>query len=101
FHLAEWATVVDYFRKVDAASDRVQVRELGKTTEGRPYLVAVVSNEETIANQARYRDWQRQLTFAGQWPTTFDLTAVSKPVVVITCSIHSTETASTLMAMEL
>ena len=99
-HLAEWGSVVAYFEKVDRASDRVAVRELGKTTEGRPYLVAVVSAPETIADLPRYQDAQRRLTDprlgAGN-----DVPAKSKPVVAITCSIHSTETASTLMAMEL
>ena len=53
FHLARWQTVVDYFEKVDAASDRVVVRELGKSTEGRPYIVATVASPETIDEARR------------------------------------------------
>ncbi len=100
-HLAGWATVVDYFRKVDDASDRVAVRVLGRTTEDRPYIVAVVSAPETIANLPTYQDYQRRLTDPRLGADPADLVARSKPVVVISCSIHSTETASTLMAMEL
>ena len=33
FRLAPWTQVVSYFEKVDAASDRVKVRVLGRTTE--------------------------------------------------------------------
>jgi len=100
--LAPWPSIVDYFRKVDAASDRVVVRELGRTTEDRPYLVAIVSNEATIKDLDRHRDLQRALARPGP-STVDDARAVreAKPVVLITCSIHSTETASTLMATEL
>ncbi len=99
FHLAAWPKVVDYFKQVDATSDRVVVRELGRTTEDRPYIVAIVSSPDTIARLDHYRDLQHRVAdprLAGPDPV-----AESKPVVLITCSIHSTETASTLMATEL
>ena len=102
FHLADWPTVVDYFRKVDIASDRVVVQEIGKTTEGRPLLAAIVSGEATIRDLDRFKKLQKALADPGddaeanRWAV-----LESKPVVLITCSIHSTETASTLMALEL
>ena len=104
YRLATWGTVVDYFRKVDAASDRVLVRELGRTTEDRPYLVAIVSSPQTIADLGRYRDLQERIATAGLEPGSPEAAGAieqSKPVVIITCSIHSSETASTLMAVEL
>lgn len=101
FRLADWATVVDYFRKVDRASDRVAVRELGATTEGRPYVVAAVSDPETVANLGRYQRLQHRLSDPRLDTADDDPVAPSKAVVVITCSIHSSEIASTLMALEL
>jgi hypothetical protein len=104
YRLAAWGDVVAYFEKVDRASDRVRVRELGKTTEGRPYLAAFVSSPETIKDLDRYRDLQANLSDPRKFQGAADrqrAVAESKPVVAITCSIHSTETASTLMAMEL
>ncbi len=104
YRLAQWVQVVDYFGKVAAGSDRVQVRELGKTTGGRPYLAAFVSSAANIKNFDKIQATQRTL---GQ-PTTPQLdanlqrvVADSKTVVLITCSIHANETASTLMSMEL
>ena len=99
YKLAAWPSVVDYFRKVDAATDRVVVRELGQTTEGRPYLVAIVSNEATIKGLGRHQEIQRLI--ARPLEESSRILVNDKPVVLITCSIHSTETASTLMAMEL
>ncbi len=99
FRLAPWPSVVDYFRKVDAGSDRVVVRELGRTTEDRPYLVAVVSAADTIARLDDHRAAQRPLAWPSEAPGSPPV--AGKAVVLVTCSIHSTETASTLMAMEL
>ncbi len=104
YRLANWPTVVDYYAKVDAGSDRVVVRELGKTTEGRPYLAAFVSSAANIAQLDRHRATQRALaqpTGPELAANLTDLVNESKTVVLITCSIHSTETASTLMSMEL
>jgi hypothetical protein len=103
-HLAGWDQVVTYFQAVDRASDRVVVRELGKTTEGRPFVVAIISSAETIGKLDHYRELQANLAdprrLADDAAARRAVTE-SKTVVAITCSIHSTETASTLMAMEL
>jgi len=104
YRLADWAAVVDDFRAVDAASDRVTVVEAGKTTEGRPYLFALISAPETIARLDVHRDRQRRLHDPRLFETEEqERQAVeeSKPVVVITCSIHSNEPASTLAAVRL
>ena len=39
--LASWAQTVEYFKKLDAASDRVMFQEIGKTTMGRPFVYAL------------------------------------------------------------
>ena len=44
--IAGWSRVVDRFRTVDRLSDRVVVQDLGPTTEGRPFLLAIVSAPE-------------------------------------------------------
>ena len=50
--------MVEYFRTVDRLSDRVLVQDLGPTTEGRPYLLAIVSSPDTIADLPRYQAMQ-------------------------------------------
>ena len=104
YRLVGWPSVVDYYKKVDAGSDRVVVRELGKTTEGRPYLAAFVSSSANMAKLDRLRTIQRTLaqpTSGEPVAHLAELVDESKTVVLITCSIHSNETASTLMSMEL
>lgn len=104
FRLAPWKDVVDYFERVGRTSDRVKVFELGRSTQDRPFLFAVVSSEETIANLDRYKNLQRRLAQPDMDESTEEssrLVEQSKTTVLITCSIHSSETASTLMACSL
>ena len=102
--LVEWSTVAEYVREVGERSRRVEVVELGRTTEDRPYLVAIVSNEATIANLDRAKEHQAKLHDPRKLADQDEAVRIvkeSKPVVLITCTIHSSETASTFTAMEL
>ncbi|WZO96842.1 M14 family metallopeptidase [Isosphaeraceae bacterium EP7] len=102
FRLVTWPKVVDYTQAVDRASERVAVLRLGESTEGRPFLVAVVSSPETITQLDTFRGYQKLIADPRKVGAEgLSFLARSKPVVLITCSIHSSETASTHTAMEL
>ena len=102
--LVGWSQVVAYFEAVAEASDRVRLFRLGSTTELRPYLLAAVSSPETLRRLDQARAWQRKLhdprKLVGPEEEQ-EILQFSKPVVVVTCSIHSSEVASTFMAIEL
>ncbi|HEV2800817.1 MAG TPA: M14 family metallopeptidase [Pyrinomonadaceae bacterium] len=105
--LASWSSIVEYFRRLDAASDRVKFEELGKTTLGAPFVMATISAPENLARLAEFKEIQRQLAD----PRTLlkdggnadqrarQLIARGKTIVLITCGIHSTEVGSTLSSM--
>jgi hypothetical protein len=101
--LASWAQVVDYFRKLDAASDRVMFEEIGKTTEGRPFVYATVSSPENLKKLAFYKDIQKKLAdprlIKSNDKTAQSLIKQGKTIVLITFGIHSTEVGSTLSSM--
>src|SRR5688572_18905151 len=59
YKLANYEQISDYFRKLDAASDRMQLFEIGKTAEGRTQLLAVISSEANVKNLARYKQVAR------------------------------------------
>ncbi len=104
YRLASWDRIVEYFRHVDDRSDRVKVRELGKTTEGRPLILAEISAPETMANLPRHRDIQRRLADPRRMSGPEEernLIAGGKTVTLVNCSLHSTEIAATQMAPEL
>ncbi|HEX8184511.1 MAG TPA: M14 metallopeptidase family protein, partial [Blastocatellia bacterium] len=102
--LARWSQIVDYFKRLDSASDRVSVHQPGVSTERRPFIVAIISSEENISNLARIRAAQQRLAdprlIAGEQERE-QLVRDTPAVVAITCSIHSTEIVASQMSMEL
>ncbi len=101
--LPEWRQVVGYFQALDAASPRVAVRTLGKTTLGRPFIAAFIGDSATIADLPRYRELQRRLADPRfQAPGEAErIMAEDKVVVLITSGIHSTEVGGHLTPLKL
>lgn len=110
--LAKWEQFVTYFNKVAEASNRIQVQELGKTTLKRPFIAAVISSPENLNRLDQFREIQRKLADPRLITTDSvvegntskvvdDLIHSGKTIVVITCSIHSTEVGGTFTATEL
>lgn len=101
--LADWDQVVGYFQKVAAAApDRVKFAEIGKSTLGKPFVVLTISAPENLRQLDHYLQIQQRLADPrGLSQADADkLIAQGKAVVLITCTIHSTEVASTQTAME-
>jgi hypothetical protein len=100
--LLDWDKVVSYFQALSKSSDKIRVEELGKTAEGRPFIAASISSPTTLRNLDHYREIQAKL--ADPRRTTpaeaARLITEGKTVVVITCSIHATEVASTHSAIQ-
>jgi hypothetical protein len=100
--LADWQQLVDYYQQLAKNSDRVRFADLGKTTEGRPFVLLTISAPANLARLAEYQRIQRQL--ADPRSTTPEqakaLIARGKTILVITCNIHSTEIASSQTAAQ-
>jgi len=94
YQLANYKQIADYWRKLDAESDRIIVQEIGKTAEGRPHLMAIVTSPATHRNLARYRDISRRLALAEGVSEAEARTLVKegKAVVWIDGGLHATET---------
>ncbi len=102
--LARWDRMLEYYRLVEQASDRVRMRELGTTTEGHPFVVLEISSPDALKRADYYRGLQRRLYFQDGEPTGAERDEVfqsGKAVVVITCSMHATEVGASQMALEL
>ncbi|MGH7555884.1 MAG: M14 family zinc carboxypeptidase, partial [Longimicrobiales bacterium] len=92
-----------YMRAVAEASDRVDVMSIGRSEEGREMILVVVAEEETLTNLDSHRD---MLTRLADPRTTSPeeaerIIASAKPIYYATGAIHSTETGSPEMLMEL
>jgi hypothetical protein len=99
--LASWNQIVDFFDKLDRASDRVKFEALGKTTMDKPFVLATISAPENLARLEEYKRIQDQLADprklgANPERKAAQLISIGKTIVLITCGIHSTEVGSTL-----
>src|SRR6478672_2574159 len=64
YFLASYRQIAAYWHTLDRESDRMVVREIGKTAEGRPHLMAIVTSPANHARLARYRDISARLAHA-------------------------------------
>jgi hypothetical protein len=104
--LASWDQVVEYFKRLDQASDRIQFAELGKSTTGKPFVMATISSPENLSRLEEFKKIQDQLAdprklgpASGREEKAAALMSKGKTIVLITCGIHSTEVGSYLSSM--
>ena len=100
--LADYKQIRSYFEALAKASPRVDLKVLGKTTLGDEMIMAVISSEENIRNQERIKaDAKRLADPRGLSDGEAErIIRDGKAIVLVTCNIHSTEIASSQMAME-
>jgi hypothetical protein len=101
--LADWTQVSTYMNDLAQRSPYVHVDTLGRTTEGRPFLLLSITSP---ANQARLAAIKRgQKVLADPRLLTdaslAELRATQPAVILISNNIHSTEIASSQMGMTL
>ena len=93
YQLANYTQFVEYWQKLDKESDRMKVVEIGKTAEGRPQLMAIITSPENHKKLDRYKEISRRLASAEG--LTDDqaraLAREGKGVVWIDGGLHATE----------
>jgi hypothetical protein len=102
--LIRWEKIVEYMKLAAASSDRVRYRELGRTSNGHPFVAMEISSPDTIKSLDRYKEMARKLYFQDGPPSDGERDAIfreGKVVVAITCSIHATEIGASQMSVEL
>ena len=101
--LADYTEVVAYLERLAESSPWIEIRDIGQTTLGKRFVMAVISTPDNLKNLDRYVAISRRLAD----PRTLapgeseSLIADGKLLVMITCNLHSTEVASAQMALEL
>src|SRR6202171_5701994 len=100
--LADYRQIAAYFKELAAASPRVKIEVLGKTTLGEDMFLAVLSSEENIRNIKRIQEVSRRLADPRGLSDAeaHSLAREGRLVLLVTCNIHSTEIGASQMAME-
>jgi len=103
FQLADWPTILSYLEALDAASDLIVLEEIGRSAEGQPLVIALISSAENIANREHYRQIAERLARARDLDETSAraLAAEGKAIVWIDSGLHATEVAHGQHAPEL
>src|SRR5262245_32954526 len=102
-HLTYHADIVRYYEALEKASPRVRLFKIGQSEEGRDMVALAIADEATIKQLDKYKEITakltdpRKLTDADAKP----LIAAGKPIYYASGSIHSPETGSPEMLIEL
>ncbi len=102
--VADWKQITDYFGKLDKASNRVSVQEFGKTTLGKPMIVAYISSPQNLLQLEKYKKINQKLADPRLIKSDGELNIQlknGKTIVAISCSIHSNEIIASQMSMQL
>jgi hypothetical protein len=102
--IADWTQITQYFRELDKDSPRVEFREIGKTTLGKPMVAVFISAEKNIKKLEYYRNINAKLADPRTIANDAELSELirnGKTIVSISCSIHSTEIVASQMSMNL
>jgi hypothetical protein len=93
--LATYEQTIDYFKKLDAASDQMVLMEAGTSTQGRTYYYALISSKDNLKKIDRYREIARRLARPEgvSEAQALALAREGKPLVHIDGGLHSTEVA--------
>lgn len=101
--LASWTQVVDYFQKLDRTSHRVNFEEIGKSTNGNPFVYATISSPANLKNLEKYKQINAKLAdprlIKSNQKLADSLIKQGKTIVLITCGVHSNEVGSYLSSM--
>ncbi len=101
--LSHVADINRYFKAVADASPRTKLYSFGMSDEGREMIGLVIADEATIQNLEKYRTELAKLADPRGLPASEKarLIKAAKPIYWLSGSIHSTETGSPEMLMEL
>src|SRR5215510_13181885 len=102
YALVNYTQYVDYLKKLDRESERLTVEEIGKSSEGRPMYLAIITSPENQKKLARYKEISERLAHAegltdGQARA---LAEEGKAVVWIDGGLHATEVLGSQQLIE-
>jgi len=96
FHLASYEESLGYFRKLAASSNRIKLVNVGKSSQGRDWWIAFISDPANLAQLDHYKDVSRRLALARgiSDEQARQMTREMKPIVHIDGGLHATEVAN-------
>jgi hypothetical protein len=103
YFLADYQQLIGYWHTLAQESPRVHVVDIGKSSEGRPMLMAILTSPANYAKIDHYRDIARRLALAEGLSDdqARGLAKEGKAVVWIDGGLHATETLGAQQLLEM
>jgi hypothetical protein len=102
YKLMDYEQLYSYFQALAKESNRIQLVEMGKTSEGRPHLMALLSSEENLRGLPKWKEMNRKMALGHATAAeAADFAKNGKVFVWIDSSMHATEVAPAQHAPEL
>lgn len=100
--LAGWDKLLEYYQLLAKQSNKIKFVELGKSSEGRPYIALFISSPANLAKLEQYRQVNAKLADARgiSEADARKLVAEGKAVTIQSFGLHSTEVAASQTAAE-
>ena len=96
-NLFDYGQLIDYLKKLDNSSDRVEMREIGKSPMGKPMYIVFISSAENIKRLDELGQINKKLALDPDLKVeeVNDLTKKGKVFFLATLSMHSEEVGPT------
>ena len=103
FYLANYQESRDYFHNLAAASDRIKMINVGKTTRGLDWEIAIISSPANLAKLDRQKEISQRLAHGRGLDdaAAHALAREGKAIVHIDGGLHSTEVAGAQQSIAL
>jgi hypothetical protein len=103
FYLASYDDSLGYFQKLARATDKLKLVQVGKTTEGRDWYLAIISSAKNLADLDKYKDTAKRLALVKGLTDeqAHTLAHNGKVIVHIDGGLHATEVAPAQMTIQL
>ena len=103
YQLATYTQLGEYWQKLAKESPRMKLQEIGKTEEGRPHWMAIITSPENQKNLEHYRQISYKLAHAEGLTEdqAHALANEGKAVIWIDGSLHATEVVGGQQLMEM
>lgn len=102
YQLPSYTQLAEYWGILASESPRMVLEEIGRTSEGRPQLMAIVTSPENHADLSRYREISRRLALAEgiSEEDARSMAREGKAVVWIDGGLHASEVLGAQQLME-
>jgi hypothetical protein len=100
--LANWDRLLEYYNVLAKSSNTMRLVELGKTSEGRPYVALFISSPANLAKLDHYKQLNARLADPRglSEADARKLASEGKAVIIQSFALHSSEVAASQTAAE-